>query len=633
MQSRTSRHYNATTVDAKFEENILGFLVVIPAESKGAVARRKFHATVKVAQELKRVASTAMIDNGWLLAVAFPRANGTGGVLVQDNASDAILLADGTWFYDETLGPGSEVQLLDRFLAAGAPQVAARLQGFFGIVVSEPKIQQIHVITDVVGSCHTYVRHTPEGIAVASSPVLLAIWAPWTLDDVACQEFLQSGIVYEDRTFYREVRKLPPASIHTVKASGITGQQYWSAKRLTPESLPDSSAVDSLWESLVGSARRVARTFSRPVCDLTGGYDSRAVVAGFAASGVPFATTVSGASESADVTVSAQIAKATGLKHLHLNSETAQSFAEIEEAFRFTEGAYDLVEYARVLSLHKRMSQDFDISVNGSFGELARGYWWELLFPHAGRRTLLDADLVARKRYANPEHPSLYRHDLRIPFATHLAEVLRRTNVGLEGFPNTFQLDHAYIYMRMRCWQGGIACSTNRLWPCLSPFMMRTALETVLQSKASLRTRSLMIRKMLSKHAAAFGNIRLELGYPAVPVTWYNVFRFWRILPFYGGKIVQRIGPSRTHRPAPHATSNSGLAGDPGVRQLLDLKSMRLASVLDEDAVHNLVTENAVASGAAQNSQWRQLVTLEYTLKRVDAETARNASIAADWRG
>jgi asparagine synthase (glutamine-hydrolysing) len=540
-------------------------------------------------------------------------------VLVQDADSGALLLTVGTWFYGQAMGPGDEQRLLQQFLTTSVPEVVNQLQGFFTIVVSDPKMREATVVTDLAGSCHCYIRHIPEGIAVASSPVLLAVLAPWQLDHIACQEFLQTGIMYEDRTFFREVRKLSPASIHRISASGATAQRYWDAKKLVPESIPNYVAVQSLWESLVRSAKQIVRSFPRPICDLTGGYDSRAVVAAFSAAGVPFATTVSGPPDSPDVIIAAQLAKAAGLPHQHLQSETAQSMTDLDEAFRFTDGSYDLVEYARVLSLHKRMARDLDISVNGSYGELARGYWWELLLPSTGKRTKLDALLIARKRYAAPNPPSLYTRDLRIPLPEHMAEVIQRTNAGLEEFPNTFQLDHAYIYMRMQCWQGSIARSTNQLWPCLSPFMIRSSLETILQAKSSLRTRSLMIRKMLAQQHPTFANIRLELGYPAVPVTCHNVFRFWRILPHYGGKVLQRLVRTASSLAPPAATSQSRLECDPEIQRLLDPKKMRLAAVLDEQALKGFLAESHVSGNAPSFPQWRHLLTLEYLLKTVTA--------------
>src|SRR5262249_29506645 len=155
-------------------------------------------------------------------------------------------------------------------------------------------------------------------------------------------------------------------------------------------------AVEKLGDTLSQTAQRIGQAFASPVCDLTGGYDSRALVAAFQTAGVRFATTVSGPEESADGQVSRQLAKLFGVTHLRHEAPAVISFDTARRSFALTDGEYDLLEYSRIAYVHQNLSQQFDISLNGSFGEVARGYWWELLFPHAGERRPLDVRQLAR---------------------------------------------------------------------------------------------------------------------------------------------------------------------------------------------------------------------------------------------
>jgi hypothetical protein len=167
----------------------------------------------------------------------------------------------------------------------------------------------------------------------------------------------------------------------------------------------------------------------------------------------------------------------------------------------YTDGEYDLFEYARILEIHRELSKRFDISINGSFGEIARGYWWEVLFPHTGSCRPLDCRKIARMRYVGVTTDSEFVHrDLRLDMTSHLAGVLERTNAGLSELPNAVQLDHLYLMVRMRRWQGRIVSSTNRLWPCLSPFLFRSVLESMLRAKTSVRRFSFLIRRMLAEY-------------------------------------------------------------------------------------------------------------------------------------
>ena len=100
--------------------------------------------------------------------------------------------------------------------------------------------------------------------------------------------------------------------------------------------------------------------------------------------GLKFETTVSGAPTSPDVVVAQGLAGITGQPHHPVAVNPQISFAQLQKALAVTDGEIDLVEYGRnVLPVHERTARQYDISLNGSFGEIARGYWWELLLPPA----------------------------------------------------------------------------------------------------------------------------------------------------------------------------------------------------------------------------------------------------------
>ena len=468
------------------------------------------------------------------------------------------------------------------------------------------------------------MRSFKNAIALSGSSLLLAGLGDFNLDPVGCQEFLYTGVIYEERTIYREVRKLGPASIFTFSEGVLKSRQrYWHIADIAPESLDGKPAVKALAETLVLAAKRVRHVFERPVCDLTGGYDSRAVVAAFKMADVPFSTTVSGPAESADVVISRKLAESLGLPNLHLTSQGDVTFEKAKKALSLTDGEYDIVEYSRVLEIHGTLSKQFDISINGSFGEVARGYWWELLFPQIGRRHRLDAEKLARRRYAAQSfEPSIFPPDTRLDLIPHFASVIERTNAGLTNLPNTVQMDHAYLMMRMQRWQGRIASSTNQIWPCFSLFIFRSVLETILMVKANLRRRSLLIRRMLAEFEPRLAEFPLEHGFPALPVTWKNFYRFWPIVGYYRKRIMAKVFQRAGWRQAPtapllpaanHMPPRIKLWREEEVRDLLDCGKMRLSCLADKKALDNFLShsENQYFKF---NDQWTRMLTLEYTL-------------------
>jgi hypothetical protein len=550
----------------------------------------------------------------WSIASSFPRCNGSGLPIAVDPASGSWLAVQGSCFHRS--GNNQPAYLLQRYLNIGAEQLALELNGFFAVIVGNANTRVTQVITDVVGSLHFYHRQLRSSIGLSTSSRLLAQLETVNLDPVGCQEFLATGVIYEDRTFYKEVRKLPPASITTFCDGHQNGQcRYWDPGGLEPESLSPEVGAEKLWEELKSAVASINRQHSSIVCDLTGGYDSRAVAAGFLAGEKKFATVVSGPRESPDVIVSSGLAEIFHLLHIHYPpSSNPISLDEIRCALRLTDGECDLSEYIHVARIHRNLSLHFAVSINGSFGELARGYWWELLFPATGKRHKLDAARLAQRRYAVGPLTQVVQAQWGLDLVEHFRGIVDRSLTGLESFPNTFQMDMTYLRMRMQCWQGRLASSTDRIWPCLSPFIFRQILETILQTRFAARERSLLIRTMLAKHNPPLAAYPLEHGYPAVPATWKTIGKFWPLAPYYGNKVVRKVKQrlhmdNGTMSPNPHGQ----LWPADEVKAVLDPSKMKSLAIVDPARVPSLLSRMNT-EGVPAGSPLSRLLSLELAL-------------------
>ena len=598
------------------------FLIIVPAPGKEARAREGFSAGLELARDLKSQVPNRTIEEDAFLVATFPRLNQSGQPVVVDMETGNWLVASGCWFHAQGYGSGEEIRLLNRLRQVSPQELGRELEGFFVIVCGDAKSGQVSVITDLIGSCHAWRRDTDWGTALSSSPLVLAALGDVSPDTVAMQEFLYTGVIYEDRSFFREIRKLPPASvIHFSGGSATQPQRYWCFEDIEPGSLRDETAVEQLGTALTRAAARIGEVYSRPVCDLTGGYDSRATVCGFVSAGVDFASAVSGAPEDADVRISKELAELIGVQNLHSLPLGDLTFSQIREALPYTDGHYELAEYYRILSIHRNLSQQFDISINGSFGEIGRGYWWELLFPHRGSTTTLDATRVARLRYAAAAHDaSVFEAEQRLEAASHFAAVIERTNQPVRHLPNTAQMDHAYLMMRMQCWQGRIASSTNRIWPCLSPFMFRSVLEPMLASTVKLRRNGLLIRKMLVRLQPELAAWPLEHGHPAMPLRLSNVHRFLPLVNHYGQrirrKLAGKLGLSSRKSSPDGLNQRLKLWQEEEVQACLDPGNMQLAAIAGEEGLQGFL-ENARQPEFAFDAQFLRTLTLEHTLQRL----------------
>ena len=256
------------------------FLVVAAREGAREWADSWFDKGLQRARQHKGQEPRHLSKTAALRVATFPRSNGTGGGLALDDGTGDWLLTIGTWLHRSGAGPGREPELLARLREVGAESLGRELEGFFVVVAGNRNSGAITVVTDLIGSCHAFQRADDGVVALGGSAMVLAGLAPTSLDLLAAQELLQTGIVYEDRTPYREVKKLPPSSVVEIERGEIrTTRAYWSMGELAGEPIPGETAIEQWAGAVTDAARGLGTLFERPVCDLTGGYDSRALAA------------------------------------------------------------------------------------------------------------------------------------------------------------------------------------------------------------------------------------------------------------------------------------------------------------------------------------------------------------------
>ena len=390
-----------------------------------------------------------------------------------------------------------------------------------------------------------------------------------------------------------------------------------------------------------GASKSIVTNFPRPVCDLTGGYDSRAVLAGLRSANAQPATTVCGADSDIDVALSRRIAEQLSLPHRCIARADSTRLSDLSAALPYTNGEYDSLEYASILRVHHELAQTHDASINGSFGEVARGYRFDLLAPRLGARQPLDARRVARRQFAATPHTAeLFAAGERLDLAEHTAEIVERCVGDYGGAPNTFQLHIAYLEIRMRGWQGRIASSTNRVWPLFSPLMFRPVIEAALETRSVDRRRSLLVRRMLADFHPLLAALPVTEGYPAAPMTRRNAHRFWPLLNVAAGALGRRLpfGGALVRRLADRGANAAGLAAaaqraaqrrqglmterdSSPMTQLVADPTSALSSMLDAEG-YAAFMQAAARPEFGYDAQWRRLVTIEHTFAELAVATA-----------
>lgn len=156
------------------------------------------------------------------------------------------------------------------------------LNGDFGFVICDEKRRSGFVARDRMGVRPVYYARTADGYLFSNTLQCLLSDSDvsCSLDEVAVADFLMFGENWhEDRTFYRDIRRLPAANCGNITAEGISLRRYWELS--LPEPLPykhEQDVVES-FRVVLKEAVRDRVPDDRVGVLMSGGLDSPLVAA------------------------------------------------------------------------------------------------------------------------------------------------------------------------------------------------------------------------------------------------------------------------------------------------------------------------------------------------------------------
>jgi asparagine synthase (glutamine-hydrolysing) len=224
----------------------------------------------------RRLAIFDLSDAGRQPMVSSDRSVGLvfNGAIYNYRALRKELLASGYVFQSNT---DTEV-VIQGYLAWGLDRLISRLRGMFAFALWDDSRRKLYLVRDRLGVKPLVFTLCKQFIAFASTVrALRAGGYANDLDENGIIDYLNYGYVTDDRSIYRGICKVPPASVVEWSSGSLKIRPYWSPANPVVSAISFEDAVDQTELLLLDSVKARLHADVPVAALLSGGIDSSLV--------------------------------------------------------------------------------------------------------------------------------------------------------------------------------------------------------------------------------------------------------------------------------------------------------------------------------------------------------------------
>ncbi|MEW6320205.1 MAG: asparagine synthase-related protein [Acidobacteriota bacterium] len=275
----------------------------------------------------------------------------------------------------ETATPEARRRLLAWLVEKGLSAVRA-VDGEYHIALWHRPSRRLTLLGDRFGGLPWYTGRSAEGAAFAPGVrgVLMAPDIDAGPDVDALREALTfGGFRLGTRTNVRGVSMLPGAAAVEVSASATRVQRYWTWNEVHERPVSDvDAALDEAGALFEAAVRRRLSGAARPGQTLSGGLDSRAILAEATRQGAPWTAMTYGVRGCEDARYAARAARACGARWQFQPLYADDWFARRASFVQATDGLIQLQDLMHLETLDWQRAE-LDVHLSGYIGDAVSG--------------------------------------------------------------------------------------------------------------------------------------------------------------------------------------------------------------------------------------------------------------------
>jgi len=278
-------------------------------------------------------------------------------------------------------GPFSDPEYIQNLYSQKGDACASSLNGIFHFALYDKKSGQIKLFSDKFGLHPLYYTVLPNGIIFApeAKAILQGSNIKKDVDYQSIADFFHFGNLLGNKTLFAHIKLLPPGSVlmYDLKTKSLQIKRYWDLKNLFVEkgNYNDNLKSDDVVDVLIDSIKKRCTHKEWLGLSLSGGLDSRGILAGLGENSENIFTYTLGLPGCTDQKLSQKMSEAANTRHefIELGDTYLHDFENMANTMiNLSDGMFHPHESTEMLALAYFQRAPFKILLRGHGGEIAK---------------------------------------------------------------------------------------------------------------------------------------------------------------------------------------------------------------------------------------------------------------------
>lgn len=358
-----------------------------------------------------------------------------------------------------------------------------RLEGGFALVAWCAEKRELFALNDPASTLNLYLG--AAGRDYLATTAVLAPARALGIDPAPAgvREFLARGAMLAPNSFFSGIERLNVGQSATLAASGWVRETHWEPFADTSAYANRDEAAAAYASALVRAIARIDAAAGGLAIDLTGGYDTRMVVAAALHAGVDFTVTTGRAPD--EIAMASHIARVMGFDHAVYGPDLFGRLAlppdVVRELIHRTAGERDFADIVHASLSLGMLRRRRPVRLQGCGGELTRARPWSHELWNAGKAGPPDVGQLLRFRLLSGGAPpdGLYHRNWWPRLVDDLAHRARHVFFPPDQATRAQRLDAAFVWQETG--NGATSLSSTHGWmPAVHPLFTRGVMDVAL---------------------------------------------------------------------------------------------------------------------------------------------------------